>query len=159
MHEDIDLSNRHMTRWKRAWWIGIHDGSTMRSAGSGEQPEERLKKPAMVTWSDRPERQPKRQNGKSEERMRERNRRHSEVRTLYTSSYPCLQPQLQHQQGLQRCDYNDHLCVASDMTGEAQRQSMGRPVAKASKVYPFRPEAPTRLCPSLTFRDWRFTAQ
>ena len=32
MHEDRDVSNRHMTWWKRGWWIRIDDGSSMRSA-------------------------------------------------------------------------------------------------------------------------------
>ena len=32
MHEDNDVSNRHMTWWRKAWWIRIDDGSSMRSA-------------------------------------------------------------------------------------------------------------------------------
>ena len=30
--EDSDVSNRHMTWWRKAWWIRIDDGSNMRSA-------------------------------------------------------------------------------------------------------------------------------
>ena len=30
--EDSDVSNRHMTWWRKAWWIRIDDGSSMRSA-------------------------------------------------------------------------------------------------------------------------------
>ena len=30
--EDKNASNRHMTWWKRAWWIRFDDGSSMRSA-------------------------------------------------------------------------------------------------------------------------------
>ena len=31
MYEDNDVSNRHMTWWKRAWWMRIDDGSSTRS--------------------------------------------------------------------------------------------------------------------------------
>ena len=30
--EDSDVSNRHVTWWRKAWWIRIDDGSSMRSA-------------------------------------------------------------------------------------------------------------------------------
>ena len=30
--ENSDVSNRHMTWWRKAWWIRIDDGSSMRSA-------------------------------------------------------------------------------------------------------------------------------
>ena len=31
MYEDNHVSNRHMTLWKRAWWMRIEDGSSMRN--------------------------------------------------------------------------------------------------------------------------------
>ena len=31
-YEDNDVSNRHMTRWKKTWWMRSDDGSSMRSA-------------------------------------------------------------------------------------------------------------------------------
>ena len=32
MCEDSDVSNRHVMWWRKAWWIRIDDGSSMRSA-------------------------------------------------------------------------------------------------------------------------------
>ena len=31
-YKEDDVSSRHITRWKGAWWIRIKDGSTMRNA-------------------------------------------------------------------------------------------------------------------------------
>ena len=32
MHEESDVSNRHMTWWKNAWWIRMDGGPHMRTA-------------------------------------------------------------------------------------------------------------------------------
>ena len=52
-YKDSDVSNRHMTWWRNAWWVRMNDGSSMRSARgsaeSGEQPEERPNRLATET--------------------------------------------------------------------------------------------------------------
>ena len=61
--EDSDVSNRHMTWWKKAWWIRIDE--------SGEQPEERPNRLAMVTGLEKLIVSPKRRNGRSGEEDRQ----------------------------------------------------------------------------------------
>ena len=54
------VSSRHTTRWKTSWWIRIDD------AESGEQPGERLKKPAMETGVGEAQRQAEEAKGERE---------------------------------------------------------------------------------------------
>ena len=55
MYEDNDVSNRHMTWWRRAWWIGIDNGSSMRTARGRRRVLRAARRPnrlAMETGSE-----------------------------------------------------------------------------------------------------------
>ena len=71
MHEESDVSNRHMTWWRNAWWIvWTADRTCGRREAvdeSGEQPEGRPNRPATTTGSKRPRAQPKRQRERNGE--------------------------------------------------------------------------------------------
>ena len=80
-----DVSNRHMTWWRNAWWI--RDGQTdphMRTAPeavdeSGEQPEEQPNRLVTMKGSKRPRVLPKRQR---ERRGEEKKRRERQKQTV-----------------------------------------------------------------------------
>ena len=59
LQEENDVSNRHMTWWKSAWWIRVDNGPHMSGRHeavdeSGEQPEGQPNRLAMTTGSKRP---------------------------------------------------------------------------------------------------------
>ena len=77
-YEDHDVSKRHMTWWKRAWWIRIGDRSSMRSARGRRRiwraARDRSNRLAAETGLARPSVKPKRQrerHGRSERRERQ----------------------------------------------------------------------------------------
>ena len=72
MHEESDVSKRHMTWWKNAWWIRMdggppHAGRSDAVDESGEQPEGQPNRLATTTGSKRPGALPKRQRGRNGE--------------------------------------------------------------------------------------------
>ena len=87
----------------------MDDGSSMRSAiggvESGEQPEERLKRPGMQMESERLSVKPKRQRERNGKGDRERDRPDNAVKTLCTSccTYQQKQQQQQQPQPQRRC--------------------------------------------------------
>ena len=90
-YEDNDVSEIHTTRWRRAWspeWM-MDPASAAPEEGvvSGEQPEERLKRPGTETESEGLSIKPKRQrenrerrNGERQTRQRSENTQHIVLR-------------------------------------------------------------------------------
>ena len=101
MHEESDVSNRHMTWWRDAWLIRMDGGPHMRTARG------RPNRPATTTGWKRPRAQPKRQRERNGEGRNGSKREPEEKKATpctlsSTSQREQLQPLQQVQQQQQR---------------------------------------------------------
>ena len=114
---DNDVSNRHMTWLRTAWWIRVDDGSSMRSARARRRVW-RAARRAVEQDRDgdgvgQAHRQAEEAEGKKRgKRKEEKAKPDSTAKTLCTLLYTCLDAQ--RQQGRQQCTYSDVHRVRSD---------------------------------------------
>ena len=124
MHEEIDVSSRHMTWWSNAWWIRVDSGPHLRTAQGRRRTWRATRRAAEQARDSVCVGQPKRERGRNGE-----GRNGSEGELEEKKATPLEQPRQQQQlpqkkpqQRQQHPQQRPQQCVCSDSEAQGDRR-------------------------------------